>query len=300
MYITTRRFRTPLDIATLGVGVAVILGSFGYAKWRGASLALTTAFANFLLFVLVVLAWAFLDNPTVVLQWSLVHEAGVLSPWEPLTLLTSMYTHANLPHILYNMLALVLIGMPLEERVGARVFGIGYVASGLLGGLGFLLLNYDSTFVLLGASGAVSGPFGMFARLYPRVRLAILPVPMYVVFILNMVAQFFLAVYVGGPVAYPAHIVGAGAGFGLAPLLVRQRQSAARPEALPVEYLAPLATTPELQGILQTLQGESIPEIRDAWLTRFRQKARCPRCGGPLAWTRGTARSACGWDLRRP
>lgn len=289
-----------MDAPTLGLGLAVILGSFGYARWRGASLALTTAFANFLLYILVVLAWAFLDNPTVALQWSLVHEAGVFSPWEPPTLFTSMYAHATLPHLLYNMLSLVLIGMPLEERVGARAFGIGYVSSGLLGSLGFLLLNYNSTFILLGASGAVSGLFGMFTRLSPRVRVAGLPVPIYVLFILNLVAQFFLAVNAGGPVAYPAHIIGSGAGFGLAPLLVRQRQPAARPEAVSLDYLAPLAATPELQGILQTLQGESIPEIREAWLTRFRQKARCPRCGGPLAWGRGTARSACGWDLRRP
>lgn len=263
-------------------------------------MALTTALANFLLFIFAFLALAFLDDPTVVLQWSLVHEPGMLSPWEPLTLLTSMYAHANLPHILYNMLALVLIGMPLEERVGTRAFGIAYITTGLLGGLGFLLLNYNSAFILLGASGAVSGLFGMFTRLYPRLRLAVLPVPMYVLFILNMVVQFSLALYVAGPVAYPAHIIGGAAGFGLAPLLTQQRQRVARPAAVSVEYLAPLATTVELQEILGTVRGESLPEIREAWLTRFREKARCPRCGGPLAWARGTARSPCGWDLRRP
>lgn len=284
----------------MGLGLAIILGSLVCSRWRGASLALATALANLILFILAVLAWALLGNSRLTQGWSLVHRAGSLDPGEALALLTSMYAHADLPHILYNMMALVLLGLPLEQRVGPRALGTGYLASGLAGGLAFLLINFSADFVLLGASGAVSGLFGMFARLYPRERLAILPIPMYLLFVLNLLAQFLLAAYIGGPVAYPAHIVGAATGFGLAPLLVGGPRPTRGPAAPSLEYLAPLATTSELREILLTLRAETLPEIREAWLARFQERARCPRCGGPLTWVRGSARSACGWALRRP
>ena len=73
-------------------------------------------------------------------------------------LVTSMFLHANLLHIGFNMYALWVIGTPVEQYLGrARYVGL-YFVSGLAGSAGALLwtpLGFG-----LGASGAVFGVLG--------------------------------------------------------------------------------------------------------------------------------------------
>src|SRR5690554_4043578 len=56
----------------------------------------------------------------------------LVKPW---TLLTYMFVHANLMHLLMNMLGLFFFGPRLEARLGGRAFLGLYVVSGLGGAL---------------------------------------------------------------------------------------------------------------------------------------------------------------------
>jgi membrane associated rhomboid family serine protease len=73
-------------------------------------------------------------------------------------LLTSMFLHGFLWHILFNMLALWFIGRPVEQYLGrARYIGL-YFASGLAGSAGALL--QAPLALTVGASGAIFGILG--------------------------------------------------------------------------------------------------------------------------------------------
>ncbi len=146
-------------------------------------------------------------------------------------LFTYMFLHGGPMHLLMNMLALYLIGPSVERGLGRRQFLLVYALSGLLGGVGFVLM--DPHAICIGASGAVFGVFGAFVALYPRERLSLLFLP-FIHFEAWVFALVYMAIEVtrlvagrGGNVAHSAHVAGAIAGFVYVRMLVRR--SALRP-----------------------------------------------------------------------
>ena len=73
-------------------------------------------------------------------------------------LLTSGFLHANILHVGFNVLLLVLLGAPLERSLGIVRFIVLYLAALLAGSLGALLVSPRA--VTVGASGAVFGLMG--------------------------------------------------------------------------------------------------------------------------------------------
>lgn len=92
-----------------------------------------------------------------------------LTPSEPYTLITSAFAHAGIYHLIFNMMALISIGLTLEPVFGQIKYLIIYLIS-LLGAnltiMGISLLsakNYGFSNLLsgtVGASGAIFGLFG--------------------------------------------------------------------------------------------------------------------------------------------
>lgn len=201
------------------------------------------------------------------------------------TVLTSMYAHGSLQHLLFNMISLAFIGIVLEQRIGTKPFMLLYLLSGLFGSLAFALYYWNGDPVsALGASGAIMGVLGGFARLYPNERMMFIFIPYpiripYVVLI--FVAMQFLFVF-GGNVAWQAHLGGLAAGIVLAPLVVKVRKEGRVRKQVSVAGLRKLATTPELRAILAHIEQESVPDVRQAWVEHFMTKARCPICGSPI------------------
>jgi hypothetical protein len=74
-------------------------------------------------------------------------------------LLTSMFMHANLLHILFNMTALFSVGRTLEPYFGRTRFLLVYLGGGLCGSAASALLN-TPLISSVGASGAVFAIFG--------------------------------------------------------------------------------------------------------------------------------------------
>jgi membrane associated rhomboid family serine protease len=94
--------------------------------------------------------------------------AGALSPrlieqgqwWR---LVTEMFLHASIPHILFNMTSLFAVGTLAERLYGSPRFLAIYLGSGLVGSLtsfGFAVLTGNTNFVAVGASGAIFGVAG--------------------------------------------------------------------------------------------------------------------------------------------
>lgn len=83
------------------------------------------------------------------------------------TLLTSMFLHAGVLHLLGNMLFLWMFGVAVEHAIGSRWTLLLYLLSGLAGSLIWGATEGGSV-PAIGASGAISGIVGAFAVLLPH------------------------------------------------------------------------------------------------------------------------------------
>lgn len=83
-----------------------------------------------------------------------------------------IFAHGGLPHILMNLVALLILGGPLISRLGkpplswARFIYL-FIGSGVAGAAMFLLMNRDASLSVLGASGSVFGLVAALARVHP-------------------------------------------------------------------------------------------------------------------------------------
>lgn len=88
-----------------------------------------------------------------------------------LKILTSMFLHAGLLHLLGNMLFLWTVGANMEDRVGATEFSVLYIVSGVIAALFHKIAFPASETPCIGASGAVSGIMGAFLINYYRTKI---------------------------------------------------------------------------------------------------------------------------------
>jgi membrane associated rhomboid family serine protease len=138
-----------------------------------------------------------------------------------LTLLSSMFMHADFLHLGGNMLFLWIFGDNVEHRAGRPLYLVAYIGAGLVGAMAQILSTPDSPIPTLGASGAISGVLGAYLVLFPGNRVTafifrfIMQVPAVVaigMWIAFQVVASLAADPAAGGVAYLAHIGGFGAG----------------------------------------------------------------------------------------
>lgn len=92
----------------------------------------------------------------------------------PYQLVTHIFCHAGLIHLLLNLLALVSFGPALEERWGSYDFLAAYLCCGAAGGV----LQAIFSGPVIGASGALFGMFFAYAWMRPRAKIiTIIPWP---------------------------------------------------------------------------------------------------------------------------
>lgn len=139
-------------------------------------------------------------------------------PW---TALTYMFVHADVWHVLFNMIVLFFFGPRLEMRLGERSFLGLYVVAGLGGALlswAFLFAGLtDPMRPIVGASGAVFGVLVGFARYWPRDRIfiwGVLPIEArWLVTIAVLIALFGGFSGAQGGIAHFAHLGGFAGGW---------------------------------------------------------------------------------------
>jgi membrane associated rhomboid family serine protease len=180
--------------------------------------------ANVLLFLL---AWAV---PGVVAVFGL-RPADVLLAGRIWQIVTYMFLHGNVGHLLFNMLALWMFGTELERLWGTRAFVRYYLIVGIAAAISTILVSWAFPFAArtfytttIGASGAIYGLLLAYGVLFPNQPIMlyfVFPIPAkYFVMILGAIALLMAVSDSGGGVAHITHLGGLVAGY----LLLRGRR----------------------------------------------------------------------------
>jgi len=142
---------------------------------------------------------------------------------------SSMFMHADWMHLIGNMIFLWVFGNAVNDSFGHVGYLAFYLAGGVFAGVGYVLLSGAAP--VLGASGAISAVTGAFLVLFPRVRVTVLMVLIWVLMPIEVSSLFFLGLQFvwqvfnslrqgGGGIAYAAHASGYVFGIALVALLL--------------------------------------------------------------------------------
>jgi membrane associated rhomboid family serine protease len=133
-------------------------------------------------------------------------------PWQ---LITFQFMHGGLWHLFFNMFAIWMFGIELENSWGSRKFLFYYLLTGIGAGLVQLAMSSGPT---IGASGGVFGVLLAFGMMNPERKIFIFPI------FIPIKAKYFVMIYAGlelylgvtgtsDGIAHLAHVGGAVAGF---------------------------------------------------------------------------------------
>lgn len=172
--------KTLATYGLIGINVAV----FGWLAWQQQSLMMNTQ-ADIL---------------------ALLHSGANFNPFtlggEPWRLLTSMFLHQGVLHLLLNMYGLFMLGRWLEPGLGSFRFLLVYFLTGIAGGVASLLVNVYMPSA--GASGAVFGLFGymlaaeLIDSLRDRDKLISVAINFLIFVLINAVIAFYINVDLAG------------------------------------------------------------------------------------------------------
>lgn len=140
------------------------------------------------------------------------------------TLLTSMFIHGGIAHLLGNMFFLFTTGDDVENRLGHRGYLVFYLAAGVVANLAGLFTTAGAGIPHIGASGAIAGVMGAYMALCKHksfyvwlFRVSVFGRMVSVsawLYLLFWFAMQLLSVKFGNPgVDYAAHIAGFVFGF---------------------------------------------------------------------------------------
>jgi rhomboid family protein len=110
-------------------------------------------------------------------------------------LLTCMFLHGGILHILGNMWFLWIFGGNVEDRLGSLVYLLFYIVCGVASGVSQVTFSWGSQIPSIGASGAISGVLGAYIIFFPRSRILSL-VPLFIIwFLWRVPAVIFIGLW---------------------------------------------------------------------------------------------------------
>jgi len=216
------------------VGVIIPQPSTG-ARYPSTKVTIALVIINALLYVATSLEKGLLSISNRWLQLGAYIPALCIEPSQWYRLFSSMFLHANLFHIFFNMLYLYTFGRAVESALGGKRYLALYFLSGLLAELfhtAFIPIEGPISAVVpaIGASGAISGVLGAYLLLFPNSRISIcffyffFPIcfawraAAYLIFwFLTQIVEGYLGNALG--VAVFAHVGGFIGGLALLPLM---------------------------------------------------------------------------------
>lgn len=154
-------------------------------------------------------------------SWLTLHRLGALEPdfvvrghqyWR---LVTALFLHYDVLHLLFNLFALFVLGPPLERAIGSFRFSLCYLLSGIgssAGVVGLTVIGLVNAGQLVGASGCVMGIVGAWAAFLLRHRHA--PLAKQRLMNILMIVAIQIAFDLSTPqVSMSAHLCGLMTGF---------------------------------------------------------------------------------------
>jgi len=93
---------------------------------------------------------------------------------ERLTIISYMFIHSSVLHLVGNMLFLWVFGDNVEDAMGHVRFLMFYIMCGVFAGLAHIVAVSSSEVPLIGASGAVAGVIAAYLMLHPKVKVWVL------------------------------------------------------------------------------------------------------------------------------
>ena len=152
-----------------------------------------------------------------------------------LTVFTHMFLHGGWFHLIGNMWFLWVFGDNVEDAMGGPRFVVFYLLCGLAAFAAQAFTNPSSAVPMVGASGAIGGVLGAYARLYPRAPVHLLViffvfvertvVPAFLMlgywFLLQVIAGIPALASQAGGVAFWAHVGGFLTGVLLIPIFAK-------------------------------------------------------------------------------
>lgn len=239
------------------------------------------------------------------------------TPFHLGTIFTSLFIHSYFSffHIIMNMVFLLFLGMPFEEKVGPWVFLAIYFVAGIFGSIFtaiFSLLSGGAiaqhpAIIGIGASGAIFGILGAFIATYPNEKIwfpliIIRKWPVWLIAAIYFGIETLLAVSAARDhVGHFAHIGGFIGGMFFIPFLrkIQTTHDTARAlDTLDFDQLETFATNYKLKDMLERIKKEDEPEVRNVWLEEFMKNIKCPECGKKLMVKPGMAKCKCGFKIK--
>jgi membrane associated rhomboid family serine protease len=206
------------------------------------------------------------------------------------TIITSMFMHGGIAHIIGNMVFLFVFGDNIEDRYGRIKYILIYLGWGAAAALAhsfYAVSTGQGEIPAVGASGAISGVLGAYLVMYPRANILTIiavffiytvriPVLIYIPFWFIMQLIFALIGQLGpsgeAGVAYLAHIGGfvAGALTGLAwkalPNSIKYKEAPKKVQVKPV-FRNPMARSvrPRIEDVVpatpEVIEGPDYYEV---------------------------------------
>ncbi|MCD4843029.1 MAG: rhomboid family intramembrane serine protease [Methanosarcinales archaeon] len=179
--------------------------STGFFNRRSSSPYAVPISRNYSLYIIVVCILVFFLQiiPYFTQFFVLIPQLVVQRPW---TIITSMFLHANLSHLFFNMMVLFFFGPILEKKINSINFLIVYFGAGIFACIGHMVVSSSP---VLGASGAIYGIFACLAIIMPQLRVFVLIFPMKIIHALALFAFFDIVMYGSGDmIAHAAHLSG--------------------------------------------------------------------------------------------
>jgi len=163
------------------------------------------------------------------IEWRLGLQAASFTE-EPWKIVTNLFIHADILHILFNMITLFFFGTYLSTLIGDVKFLTIYFLGGLLGNAFFMLWALyapwagplDRYTTAIGASGAIFAVMGAMAVLRPQAKALmffVVPLPLWVAVLFG-----FLILSIIPGIAWQGHLGGLVLGLMAGFILKKQRR----------------------------------------------------------------------------
>jgi rhomboid protease GluP len=145
-------------------------------------------------------------------DWGILTEYGRLNGTDIFAgqwwrLITSIFLHAGIPHLIVNMIALLIVGFIVEEKIGSKRYVITFMGSGIISAL-FTMTHTNGA---VGTSGAIYGIIGAMMVIFAKES-------SYIVYKMSLIKWILLILYLilpnlSGIVTIIAHISGLFSGI---------------------------------------------------------------------------------------